>query len=537
MATDYTGLINQTYQDVLGRSAAGDTGGFDFWKNQLTSGAVTPDTFKSAFTAAAKPELDVQGLYKTGLNRQADMPGLSYWTQKIGSDGITDEERQQFMASAQPELDVQKLYSDILKRQADMSGLEYWTKEIGSGGITEEERQRFINEAIKAGELKNTNLTGTGTGAGTGSTAIQDVLGGILGQAVGLGPAVYDAQGNLISGTPFKAYDASTAAGYADIAKNLVAGPTQTQTDIFKGIGSLTTPAAITDAAARLKELGQTSMPFTPTTFTNQYQAPGTYTGATITPEQFNLQNLQPYMNPYLEAVLEPQRREAQRQADIARTAIQTKLSQAGAYGGSRQAIMEAEGQRNLQTLLDEITGKGYAGAYESAAKQFEDAFNRQLAAAKFGEESRQFGYGKQMDAASEAAKYGLEALKGTEASKKLAADVGLELLGRQTTAAEAAARAGALEGQYGLDALKMKTDIAEQERALQQKAKDIAYQQFLREQGYPYEQLKFVSDIASKIPGLGATTTTPGQTDYEAFIKGMQDALALVKTAGGTKP
>jgi len=44
---------------------------------------------------------------------------------------------------------------------------------------------------------------------------------------------------------------------------------------------------------------------------------------------------VQSYMNPYLEAVLEPQRREASRQADIARMQTAGRLSQAGAYGGS----------------------------------------------------------------------------------------------------------------------------------------------------------------------------------------------------------
>ena len=48
-------------------------------------------------------------------------------------------------------------------------------------------------------------------------------------------------------------------------------------------------------------------------------------------------------MNPYLQAALEPQYAAAQRQADIAQQALQSQYAKAGAYGGSRQGVAEAE--------------------------------------------------------------------------------------------------------------------------------------------------------------------------------------------------
>lgn len=77
------------------------------------------------------------------------------------------------------------------------------------------------------------------------------------------------------------------------------------------------------------------------------------------------------YMNPYLNAVLAPQLSELQRQAQIAQMNTGSKLSQAGAYGGSRQAIMEAELQRNLLQKANEAIGTGYASAYDKAMQQF----------------------------------------------------------------------------------------------------------------------------------------------------------------------
>jgi hypothetical protein len=47
------------------------------------------------------------------------------------------------------------------------------------------------------------------------------------------------------------------------------------------------------------------------------------------------------------------------------------KLSQAGAYGGSRQAIMDAETQRNLLQEQNKAIGTGYANAYDRAMGQF----------------------------------------------------------------------------------------------------------------------------------------------------------------------
>jgi hypothetical protein len=79
----------------------------------------------------------------------------------------------------------------------------------------------------------------------------------------------------------------------------------------------------------------------------------------------------QQYMNPYLQASLDPQLAEARRQAEISRVQDAGRLTQAGAYGGSRQALMEAEGSRNLGQNLAAITGQGYADAYRQGLGQF----------------------------------------------------------------------------------------------------------------------------------------------------------------------
>ena len=79
----------------------------------------------------------------------------------------------------------------------------------------------------------------------------------------------------------------------------------------------------------------------------------------------------QSYMNPYLQSVLNPQLDELRRQNDITNMNTNAKLMQAGAFGGGRQAIMNAENNRNLMMELNKTVGQGYSNAYDKAMGQF----------------------------------------------------------------------------------------------------------------------------------------------------------------------
>jgi hypothetical protein len=79
----------------------------------------------------------------------------------------------------------------------------------------------------------------------------------------------------------------------------------------------------------------------------------------------------QSYMNPYLQSVLDPQMAELRRQNDITNMQANAKLTGAGAFGGGRQAIMNAENNRNLMMEQNKTVGQGYANAYDKAMQQF----------------------------------------------------------------------------------------------------------------------------------------------------------------------
>jgi len=137
----------------------------------------------------------------------------------------------------------------------------------------------------------------------------------------------------------------------------LTAGESPLQAQYFQGLGNIGFPG----------QLGQT--------FSASGAAPmPTFTGVgkATTPTQTSPTGIAAnYMNPYLSAVLAPQLSELQRQAQIAQMRQASKLTGAGAYGGSRQAIMDAELQRNLLQEMNRTIGTGYATAYDKAMDQF----------------------------------------------------------------------------------------------------------------------------------------------------------------------
>jgi len=189
------------------------------------------------------------------------------------------------------------------------------------------------------------NATATGTGVDPKQTAGSGIGLGPdpnVGQHTGsesslsswAGPYVTDilGRGQALGDMPYQAYTGP-----------LTAGPSALQQQAATGIAALGFP---TDAS------GAALQPYQPQSFT----ADGT---------------AQTFMNPYIQQALNPQLDELRRQTDIARTAQNAKLAQAGAYGGSRQALADVELTRAMLDKMAGVTGEGYRDAYSRAAEQF----------------------------------------------------------------------------------------------------------------------------------------------------------------------
>ena len=87
------------------------------------------------------------------------------------------------------------------------------------------------------------------------------------------------------------------------------------------------------------------------------------------------------YMSPYMQNVVDIQKREANREYLQELNKLNAQSVQAGAFGGSRQAIQQAEAARNQATRLGDIEAKGLQEAYTSGMGQFTNEQGQQLQA------------------------------------------------------------------------------------------------------------------------------------------------------------
>lgn len=77
------------------------------------------------------------------------------------------------------------------------------------------------------------------------------------------------------------------------------------------------------------------------------------------------------YMSPYLENVLQNQIDSANRQYDITGMQQRAGATQAGAFGGGRDAVMRMENERARQSAIQGMVAKGYQDAFTGATQQY----------------------------------------------------------------------------------------------------------------------------------------------------------------------
>lgn len=196
----------------------------------------------------------------------------------------------------------------------------------------------------------------TGTGSTGSSNPVSDLSKALTpqqGDLMGRQGTLSEWAGPYVADMLGKA-KALTAEPYQVYQGPLTAGASELQQKYFEGLGKMGFPG----------QLGQT---FSSTGAPTLPTASSTGITGGTQPTGIAAQ----YMNPYLSAVLGPQLAELQRQAQITQMNQGSKLTQAGAFGGGRQAIMDAETQRNLLSQLNKTIGEGYSSAYDKALQQF----------------------------------------------------------------------------------------------------------------------------------------------------------------------
>jgi len=233
------------------------------------------------------------------------------------------------------------------------------------------------------------------------------------------------------------------------------------------------------------------------------------------------------YMNPYLQAALEPQLREARRQADISRVADAGRLTRAGAFGGSRQAIMEAEGGRNLGTQLADITGRGYSEAFTQAR----DQFNKEQEMQRLAEDARRGQFNVEAGRLSE-----FDERRRLQANEEARREIERQEREREQFNEQERRRIAAEEAdrRYGLSALRDMRAAGQEERGIEQEGITADYLQYQQEQQYPYEQLEFMQSMLQGLPITATSRQFVEPGGFQDLSGGLGGLLALLR--GGTQ-
>jgi hypothetical protein len=246
----------------------------------------------------------------------------------------------------------------------------------------------------------------------------------------------------------------------------------------------------------------------------------------------------QQYMSPYTQNVVDVQTQKAIQDWQQATEGQRAQAAASGAYGGSRQAVEEATGQRDLQLQLAQIQATGLQNAYQQGAQQF----NTQQA---LGQQAQQFNIQSAMQAA----------LANQQAQQQanvqnLSSFLQTQGLGAQTGLQAAMANQGAnlsVGGQnlqallqtQGLGAgLGMQAQLANQQQGLQTALANQQAQEFGRQQqmqaSLANQQTNLQGQLANQQTGLQAALANQ-QTGLQAGLAakqlGMQGALANQQT------
>jgi hypothetical protein len=255
--------------------------------------------------------------------------------------------------------------------------------------------------------------------------------------------------------------------------------------------------------------------------------------------DRFGTQAMQDYMSPYMSGVVEQQKRGAIQDYARQMPGLQAQGIRSGARGGTREALLQAEANRNLQQQLQGIQATGSQQAFQQAAQQFgadraaqmqaamanqqagmqtgqanlQALLGTQQLGAQTGLQSQQLNQAAQLQAQQQALGQNQAAQQAMEQSRQFGANLGLQGLQQQLAAAGTLGQLG--QQQFGQQqmASQAQQQTGAQMQQLEQQRLQMAYEDFLNRQRYPYQQLGFMSDLIRGTPTAGGVEKIYGST------------------------
>ena len=290
---------------------------------------------------------------------------------------------------------------------------------------------------------------------------------------------------------------------------------------------------------------------------------------------------LESYMNPYQQNFLDVQKDLAREESEKAANQIAAQAAMSGGLGGYREGVMQSERERNLGTQLGEIQSRGDMENYLQARQAFEadraadytaDVANRQAAlqfgeadrqaalqfgeadrqaALQFGEADRQAGFqdlAQARQAFEQDRQANIQRAEFNRAGLGEAAQLGMQGYGslgqdidRRMMAGQRMSDLTGTRQAMEYDRLGQLESAGQRRRALAQQGLDIGYQDFLRQQAFPREQLNLYSSMLRGIPvgpgqytAMYGNTPSPLQQMVGAGISGIGAYNSLTRGGGG---
>ena len=342
------------------------------------------------------------------------------------------------------------------------------------------------------------------------------------------------------------------------------AAPSQSQLDLYKSVSQMRTPTGFGTAQEMAQRGGERALQFSqysPTQFQmervgaqplQQFQMTAAQTGfrPDIQPaEQFTAETAQQYMSPYMQQVVDIQKRKAIEDAQQAQLGQNLAAARQGTYGGSRQAVLQAQREKALGENLSDIQFRGQQAAFEQAQQQFERdraakmqtqalsvdvGLKTALANLDADAQSRVQNLAAQLQTQGLSADQALRSAlanqqqfadvqKMEEQSRQFGTETGLRGIDQYMQAGALTGEIAAREAQASAALTQLQSQIASLEQQGRQAEIDALIAQFQEEQAGPFKQLGFMSDILR-----GTSALQGGRTLYEAPQSFAQQAVGL---------
>jgi len=280
-----------------------------------------------------------------------------------------------------------------------------------------------------------------------------------------------------INKNPFQPFGGEQVAGFSDL-----------QNQSFNASRNMSTAPQLGAASNMAQNAGQGALGF---------GGMGAQAGMSYGMNATNPSAVQSYMNPYLQASLAPQMQMLNEQQGMQQQANQGQAVQAGAFGGSRMGVQNAQQNQANQLAMSNLVGQGYNQAFNTANQ------NMQQAAA-----------------------LGMQG-----------ANVGLAGVNAANSAASNLANIG--QTQYGqqMGIINQQNQLGAQQQQYQQNLDTAAYQNFQNQKQYPYQQLGFMSNILQGLPISGSQQSvysTPSPVSIAAGLGTAAVGAGALKAKGG---